>query len=82
MGRPQALHLVVVTPGGILATLMLYFLPQNKQVISFVAVFCRTVFTGSDFAGSAALGFNEITWPQALHLVLVTPCGMDFGLIL
>jgi hypothetical protein len=39
---------------------MLYFLPQNKQVISFVAAFCWTVFAGPGFAGAAALGFNEI----------------------
>ncbi|MGD1970717.1 MAG: hypothetical protein PVH70_17345, partial [Desulfobacterales bacterium] len=33
IGRPQALHLVVVIPAGILAALMLYFLPQYRQAI-------------------------------------------------
>jgi hypothetical protein len=73
--------LVVVTPGGILAALMLYFSPQYKQVIFFVAVVCWTFFAGSGFAVAAASNFSEIPWPQDLHLVLVTPCGMDFGLI-
>ena len=79
---PQALQLVDVTPGGILSALMLYFLLQYKQVISLLPVICCTVCTGSGVGGSASLGVKEIVWPQALHLVLVTPSGMAFGLIL
>jgi len=82
MEWPQALHFVDVTPGGILLVLMLYFLLQYKQVISLLPVSCCTVFAGSDPDGSVALGFNEILWPQALHLVLTTPAGIDLGLIL
>ena len=62
MFRPQALHFVVVTPGGILLALTLYFLPQYRQVISRVSVFCPAVFAGTGFGeGSSDLGFNEMT---------------------
>jgi len=82
MAWPQALHLVDVTPGGILPALMLYFLLQYKQVISLLPVSGCAVFVASGFGGSVDRGFNEIVWPQALHFVLVTPAGRAFGLIL
>jgi len=79
---PQALHFVDVTPGGILLALILYFLLQYTQVIARLPAFCSTVCAGSGVGGSAPLGINEIVWPQALHLVLVTPAGIDLGLTL
>ena len=82
MEWPQALHFVEVIPGGILLALILYFLLQYKQAISLLPAFCCTDLAGSGVVGSAALGFNEIVWPQALHLVLVTPAGTDLGLTL
>jgi hypothetical protein len=51
---------VVVTPGGIFAGFMLYFLPQYKQVIFFVPVVCWTFFAGSGFVVAAAWSFSEI----------------------
>jgi hypothetical protein len=79
---PQALHLVDVTPGGILPALMLYFLLQYKQVISRLPVLCCAGLAVSGFGGSIVFGFKDIVWPQALHFVLVTPAGMAFGLML
>ena len=79
---PQALHFVDVIPGGILPALILYFLLQYKQVIFLLPVFCGTVCAGSGVGGAASLGAKKIVWPQALHLVLVTPAGIDLGLTL
>jgi hypothetical protein len=79
---PQALHLVDVTPGGIFAALMLYFLLQYKQVTSRVPVSCCAGFDASGLGGSMVFGFNDIACPQALHFVLVTPAGMALGLML
>jgi hypothetical protein len=74
--------LVVVTPGGILSALMLSFLPQYKQVISRISVFCPVVFAAASTGeGSADLGFNAMVWLHTLHLMLFSPSGMDFGLI-
>ena len=61
IGRPQALHLVVVIPGGIFAALMLYFLPQNRQAIFRVPEFCVWVAVGFGSGAASSVGvFNEI----------------------
>ena len=83
MGRPQSLHLVLLTPGGILAELMLYFLPQYRQAISRIPDSDAAGFADLDMGAAASVaGFKEIAWPQALQRVLVTPWGMALDLIL